>query len=257
MSFRFVRAGAFFGPEAGDAMSPLVRAQLRAMLADGGEGATSMRTWCEHWATELDQSAGLFGVEVWDVLEGDAREPRFTLLYNPDSDSGLLFHAGTADPVGLALWPEGFRPNPPDRAVGGIDVGALSRACAAREARVLEIARIGDVDVVILYRPAGPAEMALVRASGMKRWPPRLEEQPIFYPVTNEQYAREIAERWNVPESGGGYVTRFAVRADAIARYPAQTVGARHHTELWIPAEELDALNDAIVGEIEIVATYG
>ncbi|AKF05399.1 hypothetical protein [Sandaracinus amylolyticus] len=120
----------------------------------------------------------------------------------------------------------------------------------------LEHGSIDGVDVVWLYRPTGPKEMALVRASGMKRWPPRLPEQPIFYPVTNERYAREIAERWNVPESGGGFVTRFAVRTDAIARYDVQTVGARHHTELWIPAEELDALNDAIVGAIEIVSEH-
>ncbi|UJR81983.1 hypothetical protein [Sandaracinus amylolyticus] len=121
---------------------------------------------------------------------------------------------------------------------------------------MIERAVVEGVEVIWLYRPAGPAEMALVRASGMKRWPPRLPEQPIFYPVTNERYAREIAERWNVPESGGGFVTRFAVRADAIAKYDEQTVGARHHTELWIPAEELDALNDAIVGVIEVIAEY-
>lgn len=122
---------------------------------------------------------------------------------------------------------------------------------------MLETGNIAGTDVVVLYRPAGPAELALVRDSGMKRWPPRLDEQPIFYPVTNERYAREIAERWNVPESGGGFVTRFAVRAEVVAKYEVQTVGARHHTELWVPAEDLEAFNDAIVGEIEVVATFG
>lgn len=112
------------------------------------------------------------------------------------------------------------------------------------------------IEVVWLYRPAGPAEMELVRASRMRRWPPRLDEQPIFYPVTNERYAREIAERWNVAENGGGFVTRFAVRADIVARYEVQTVGARHHSELWVPAEELDALNDAIIGEIELLSEH-
>ncbi len=48
-------------------------------------------------------------------------------------------------------------------------------------------------DVVTLYRPAGPKELALVEQSGFTRWPPRLQEQPIFYPVTNEEYAIEIA----------------------------------------------------------------
>jgi hypothetical protein len=112
-------------------------------------------------------------------------------------------------------------------------------------------------DLVILYRPTGPKELGLVAASGWRRWPPRLPEQPIFYPVTNEAYAREIAERWNVKESGSGFVTRFAVRKSFLDAYERQVVGAREHEEYWIPAEELEALNDAIVGEIEVVASFG
>ena len=56
----------------------------------------------------------------------------------------------------------------------------------------------------ILYRPTGPNELQKVADTGFKRWPPRLPEQPIFYPVTNQQYAEEIAEKWNVPASGAG-----------------------------------------------------
>jgi hypothetical protein len=110
--------------------------------------------------------------------------------------------------------------------------------------------------VRILYRPVGPKELALIEASGFREFPPRLPEQPIFYPVTNEEYARHIAEKWNVPESGAGYVTRFAVREEFIARYPVQQVGARVHTEYWIPAEELAELNRNIVGEIEVIARF-
>jgi len=40
-----------------------------------------------------------------------------------------------------------------------------------------------------LYRPGGPKELALIEASGWKEFPPRLPEQPIFYPVINEEYA--------------------------------------------------------------------
>lgn len=111
-------------------------------------------------------------------------------------------------------------------------------------------------DVVTLYRPTGPAELALVRGSGYRRWPPRLPDQPIFYPVTNEDYAIQIARDWNVPASGSGYVTRFLVRADFMRRYPLQTVGGREHTEWWIPAEELEQLNDNIVGEIEVIHEF-
>ena len=108
-----------------------------------------------------------------------------------------------------------------------------------------------------MYRPVGPDELALLEASDFRAGPPRLPEQPIFYPVTNERYAREIAERWNVTESGAGYVTRFLVRAEFADRHPVHVVGDAHHTEWWIPAEELDALNAAIAGPIQVVATFG
>lgn len=52
---------------------------------------------------------------------------------------------------------------------------------------------MSETDTVILFRPTGPTELGLVAASGYTRWPQRLPEQPIFYPVTNEQYAIEIA----------------------------------------------------------------
>jgi hypothetical protein len=109
---------------------------------------------------------------------------------------------------------------------------------------------------ITLFRPTGPEELALVAASGFRRWPPRLPEQPIFYPVTNERYAIEIARDWNVPASGQGFVTRFDVSAAFMERYPPHRVGAAHHTEWWIPAEELEALNDQIVGLIEVIHRF-
>jgi hypothetical protein len=113
-----------------------------------------------------------------------------------------------------------------------------------------------DGDCVVLYRPTGPEELALVEAAGFRRWPPRLPEQPIFYPVTNERYAREIAIRWNIRDSGVGYVTRFRVPKAFMDRYAVQKVGGAHHTEWWVPAEDLDALNDAIAGTIDVIGEY-
>ena len=110
---------------------------------------------------------------------------------------------------------------------------------------------------ITLYRPTGPEELALVAASGFKRWPPRLPEQPIFYPVTNEPYAIEIAQDWNVPASVNGFVTRFEVDATFMSRFPIQQVGAPHHTEWWVPAEELETLNDHIQGVIEVIHQFG
>lgn len=108
-----------------------------------------------------------------------------------------------------------------------------------------------------LYRPVGPQELALFRASGMKSFPPRLPEQPIFYPVLNEEYAIQIARDWNVRDSGAGYVTRFTVRSDNLAQFQVETVGSRVHQELWVPAEELEEFNRNLVGEIEVIASFG
>ncbi|MFN0059788.1 MAG: hypothetical protein ACKVX7_15120 [Planctomycetota bacterium] len=112
------------------------------------------------------------------------------------------------------------------------------------------------VETVTLYRPIGPAELALLEAGNFRRWPPRLPEQPIFYPVTNEEYAVEIASKWNVQDSGSGFVTRFQVRAEFMARFEIHQVGAARHTEWWIPAEALEELNDNLVGLIEVIQAF-
>src|SRR6478609_4646819 len=112
------------------------------------------------------------------------------------------------------------------------------------------------MDTLTLYRPVGPKELELIAASGYREFPPRLPEQPIFYPVLNEEYARQIAREWNVPSSGAGYVTRFALKADFATEYPVQKVGSSIHQELWIPAEDLPRMNQNIVGLIEVIAEY-
>lgn len=113
-----------------------------------------------------------------------------------------------------------------------------------------------DDETVELWRPTGPEEIDLVRATGSTRWPARLPDQPIFYPVLNEDYATRIARDWNVKASGVGYVTRFRVRKSFLDRYEVRQVGGETILEYWIPAEDLDALNDNIVGQIEEVARF-
>ena len=111
-------------------------------------------------------------------------------------------------------------------------------------------------ETVTLWRPVGPKELELIEAAEMRAFPPRLPEQPIFYPVLTEDYAVKIARDWNVPASGVGYVTRFEVRKDFLDRYDIQEAGGRAHREYWIPAEDLEAFNAAIVGTIEVVREY-
>lgn len=112
------------------------------------------------------------------------------------------------------------------------------------------------METVTLWRPTGPAELALVEEASWRAWPPRLPDQPIFYPVLNEDYATRIARDWNVKASGVGYVTRFDVAKEFLDRYEVQQAGGETILEYWIPAEDLDELNENIVGRIEVVAEF-
>ena len=113
-------------------------------------------------------------------------------------------------------------------------------------------------ETITLFRPVGTKELALIEASGYTAFPPRLPEQPIFYPVLNEEYATQIARDWNAKynEDKVGYVTKFAVRKDFLDNYEVKIVGGAVHEEYWIPAEDLEEFNSNIVGKIEIISEY-
>ncbi len=111
-----------------------------------------------------------------------------------------------------------------------------------------------------LFRPVGTNELELIAQLNFRAFPPRLEIQPIFYPVLNFDYAAQIARDWNTkdPVSGfAGFVTRFEIDDAYALKFAVQTVGTRgQHDELWISAEELTQFNAQIVGEIAVVAAF-
>ena len=110
-----------------------------------------------------------------------------------------------------------------------------------------------------LFRPVGQGEMELIRASHFREFPPRLPEQPIFYPVVSEEYAAQIARDWNTKDERSGfvgYVLRFSVRTEFLRMYDVHVVGSSMHREYWIPAGDLPRLNANIVGEIEVVSQF-
>ncbi len=113
-----------------------------------------------------------------------------------------------------------------------------------------------DVRTTVLYRPVGPEELDLIKSSDWSAFPPRLPDQPIFYPVTNETYAIQIARDWNVKASGSGFVTRLHVDAEYLSRFPVRIVGGSVHSEHWVPAEELDEFNRHILGPITVTRSY-
>jgi hypothetical protein len=113
-----------------------------------------------------------------------------------------------------------------------------------------------SIETITLYRPVGSKELDLIKLSGWKEFPPRLPEQPIFYPVMNEEYAIQIARDWNVPASGSGFVTKFSVSKDYLRKFNVENVGGPIHNELWVPAEELEEFNQNIVGVIEVTKSF-
>lgn len=110
---------------------------------------------------------------------------------------------------------------------------------------------------VVLFRPVGLEELKLIEDSGWKAFPPRLPDQPIFYPVTNEDYAVQIARDWNTKVgSRQGFVTRFEVDSAYVSKFEKRVVGGREHEELWVLADELEEFNRHIVGNIVVTQRF-
>ena len=111
---------------------------------------------------------------------------------------------------------------------------------------------------MVLFRPVNSAELKLIEQSKYKAFPPRLPEQPIFYPVLNREYASEIAEKWNVKSSidRKGFVLQFEVDDEYCSQFEIHTVGSSRHQELWIPAKDLENFNRHIIGEIKVIAIF-
>jgi len=110
-----------------------------------------------------------------------------------------------------------------------------------------------------LYRPVGESELDLIRADSFRSFPPRLPEQPFFYPVLSEEYAVQIARDWNTRDEGSGYagyVLRFLVRAEFLKNYEIHIVGSSAHQEYWIPAADVPKFNESIVGPIEVIHEF-
>ncbi|MBD2182705.1 ADP-ribosylation/crystallin J1 [Aerosakkonema funiforme] len=110
---------------------------------------------------------------------------------------------------------------------------------------------------MLLYRPVGLKELELIAQSEFKAFPPRLPEQPIFYPVLNFEYAEQIARDWNTQSNSfAGFVTKFEVEDDYANKFAVRVVGSSIHQELWVPAEQLAEFNRHIVGKITVEAAY-
>jgi len=122
-----------------------------------------------------------------------------------------------------------------------------------------ELAKGRDINLnlmnITLFRPVGLYELSLIWDKGMRGFPPRLPQQPIFYPVANIAYARQIARDWNTrDEKSGfsGFVTTFQLEPTYLSKFEPHTVGSSMHVEYWVPAEDLNSFNEALRGLIRL-----
>ena len=115
------------------------------------------------------------------------------------------------------------------------------------------------METITLYRPVGLKELELISNANYQAFPPRLFWQPIFYPVLNEAYASQIAAEWNTKDEFSGYcgiVVEFDLHKEYFLKQNVQNVGGEIHNELWIPADELAAFNQNIIGPIRITKAF-
>ncbi|YCM46190.1 bifunctional nicotinamidase/pyrazinamidase [Verrucomicrobiaceae bacterium 227] len=155
---------------------------------------------------------------------------------------------------------EGFKVTLIKDACRGVNLNPddVHHALSLLESEGVKIRTSEDIlgKTITLYRPTGPHELAKLEANNFTAWPPRLPDQPIFYPVMNQAYAAQIATEWNIRDTGSGYVTRFKVDRHFLKSYPRKVVGGSQHEELWIPSEDLDQLNKHLVGKIEVIQHF-
>lgn len=112
------------------------------------------------------------------------------------------------------------------------------------------------METVALYRSTGPEDLLLVEQNGFKRWPARLSWQPIFDPISNEQYAIDYARDWNVKDSGKVFVTQFSAEKSFINQSQIHQVDPTYSTEWWISAKDLVHSNDHLVGNKQVIHEF-
>jgi hypothetical protein len=237
-------AKGFLAPDvAGFAIGPA--AVIDKCVHQIGDEARTMAVHLLREASDLPQQLALEFSRRWSILN--------RTLDLPAPDIGYFAVVPTAFDTLLARG---------QLAVPGSVFGSVAGDWSAVTCLLADVSQGGQNvmndtgDTTLLFRPVGEKELALIREAGYRAFPPRLPEQPIFYPVTNEDYAAQIARDWNTRDGGIGYVTRFRVRSSFLEPHPRRTVGASMHEEYWIPAEDLPDFNAALVGPIEVIAEF-
>lgn len=109
-----------------------------------------------------------------------------------------------------------------------------------------------------LYRPMDAEEYQALEARSFQGFPPRDEYKPLFTALLSEEGASQIARHMRISKQADHtvYVVSFLVDDAYIRQYPVQHAHERDRRALWIPAEELEILNQHLIGDIRVLASY-
>lgn len=109
-----------------------------------------------------------------------------------------------------------------------------------------------------LYRPICAEEYQEIQTMHFRGFPRRTEDQPLFTALLSQEGASQIASRMRVAKQSNPtvYVVSFLVDDAYIRQFPVQHTEERDRRALWIPAEEIDILNQHLIGEIRVLASY-
>lgn len=109
-----------------------------------------------------------------------------------------------------------------------------------------------------LYRPMNAEEYQELEARSFHGFPPRPSGQPLFTALFSEEGASQIARHMRIAKQADNtvYVVSFLVDDAYIRQFPVQHAHERNRRALWIPADEVDILNQHLIGDIRVLASY-
>lgn len=109
-----------------------------------------------------------------------------------------------------------------------------------------------------LYRPLTAEEFRQIEAGGFSMFPARTAEQPLFTALLSHEGAAAIARRMRVNKQAEhkAYVVSFLVEDAYIRQFPVQNSDQPESRALWIPSEEIDILNQHLVGKIRLLDCF-
>ncbi len=109
-----------------------------------------------------------------------------------------------------------------------------------------------------LYRPLSAEEYRQIESMEFKGFPARSAGQPLFTALLSHEGASGIARHMRIEKQSEHkvYVVGFLVEDAYIRQFPVQNTDQPERRALWIPAEEIEILNQHLVGKIRMLDCF-